>query len=291
MDKKKNKVLVPVDYSEVSTAAIEHAIIYAKKTNAELNLLNVIEKRPVFIGRNKEYENKLIEEGAISKLKQIAADIETKHNIEVEIIVVPGNIFDTINSVAHEISADFVVMGTHGLSGWQYLFGSNALKVIYHSTVPYILTQKRAPIKGDFDNILFPIDIHRETVQKTSWAIYFHKIFGSTINILEPTEPDEYRAKKIAYNLSYVKRAFTRHNVDFVVHKSDLDVSSLAEETNRFAEELSANLIMIMIYPSKGTGEFFLTPIQQNVISNKAQIPVVCINPGTVFMLEDNIEI
>lgn len=282
-----HKILVPVDFSEVSDTAIQHAIGIAKVIQAELNLLHITQKRAMFFRRNTDTDNQLITEGSMSKLKEMAAEIEDTHGLQVQIVVVPGNIFDTISSVSSEINADFAVMGTHGMSWLQHLRGSNALRIIYQSPVPFVMTQKKLPAEHGIKKVVFPVDLQKESLLKTDWAYYFAQQFGSEIHVLAPKETDPYRKRKLSANLAYLKKRFTNRGVDYKLQYAEKSSSSLADETNRFANEIDADLIMIMIYPSKGAGEFFLTPSQQDVISNPHQIPVLCINPSNIFMLKE----
>lgn len=286
MDTYKNKILVPVDFTDVSNAAIQHATLMAKQVNAEINLLHVIEKSFVFIGRKKKYEDQIIEAGTQNRLQELADRIENEDGLKTDILAVQGNIYDTITAVASEIAANFVIMGTHGVKGIQHLTGSNALKVIYHSPVPFMLTQSKGPISQLYDNVVFPLDSQHESIQKTDWAIFFTQKFNSKINILIPTESDSYLSKRVKNNLNYVKGKFEKNNVSYSVNVSTRDSAYLAEETGKYAAEIDANLILIMIYPSRGSGEFFITPNQQKMISNTNEIPVMCINPGALFTLQ-----
>lgn len=283
----KNKVLVPVDFTEVSDKAVAHAIAFAKRTDAEINLLHVIDRKITVIGKTSNYENKLVAQDIIEKLQDIAYNIESKHKLSAEIIVVPGNIFETINSVASEIDANFVFMGTHGVHGWQYVRGSNALRVIYHSPVPFILNQELVPNEETaFKKIVFPIDIRVESAQKTNWVVYFSKYFKSEVEIIYPTVADKYLNRKVTQNLAFVKKILVRNAVPFNETKSSKDYGGLADDTNKLAAEVNADLIMIMIYPAKGAGEFFITPDQHKILENKANVPVICINPSNLFLLQ-----
>jgi len=288
METLKNRILVPVDFSEVSDFAIQHAVIFAKKINADLYLLHIIEKPLIYVSRNNKYDNQLIEEATMTRLQKIADEIEYNQQLNVEIIAISGNIFDSINHVAREMEANFVFMGTHGVKGMQYIRGSNALRILYQATIPYILTQKLPQHEGEFDNIIFPVDVQPESAQKADWAIFIAKKFNSKINIIVPKENDKLINRKVNWSLNFVKKAFTTAGINFNVKLTDRDNTYLAEDTIKFAEEIKANLIMVMIYPSKGT-EFLITPDQQKVISNPHQIPVMCINLGTLVTLQQNL--
>ena len=286
MSTERNKILVPVDFTDISDAAIQHAILLAKNVNAEIDLLHVIQKSFVFIGKKSNYEDQIIEAGTMNKLQELANRITEEEKIETDILAVQGNIYNTITAIASEICANFVIMGTHGVKGIQHITGSNALKIIYHSPVPFLLTQSKGPLDGLYDNIVFPLDSQQESIQKTDWAIYFAKKFNSKINILTPTESDSYLSKRVKNNLAYVKGKLDKNNVSFSINVSTRDSAFLADEVNKYAEEVNANLILIMIYPSRGAGEFFITPTQQKIISNPAEIPVFCVNPGALFTLQ-----
>lgn len=277
MKTRSKKVLVPVDFTEVSEVALKYAVNFARIADYQINLLHVIEKPVMYLGG--KFDNQLITEETINKLKLIASKIETENKLEVEIIAKLGNIFETINEVSEEIGASIVVMGTHGVKGFQHVRGSNALRVINDSKVPFIVTQKMPPSKDAIENIVFPIDFNRESKEKAAWAATIAKRFNTKISIIYAKETDEFLLKKVNSNVLYTKNLFKKHEVKYNIKMSEYGSGDLFKDTQKYAEEIGADMIMIMTYPDKGDGMFFLTPDQQKVITNTAQIPVMCINP------------
>jgi len=286
MNENKRNILVPVDFSEVAEIAVKHAIEFAKKIESNIYLLHVIQKPVIYIGRSSTQDTELIEEATITRLQKMANDIENEHKIHVEIIAVPGSIYDTINAVSAEIEAAFVFMGTHGMKGFQFIRGSNALRVVYHSLIPFILTQKESTKIGEYNSMVFPLDCNRESPQKVDWALYLAKYFKSKIHILYAKETDKYLERRVLSNVNYCKKVFDANQVEYKIVKANKSTTGLSEEINSYAKSIDADLIMIMLYPEKGAGEFFLTPGQQKIIANPSGIPVICINPGTMFLLE-----
>ena len=71
MKGRNNKVLVPIDFSEVSECAVQHAIEFAKLAGYSVSLLHVIEKPTIVIGSNK-FNNELIEEATLKRLQTIS---------------------------------------------------------------------------------------------------------------------------------------------------------------------------------------------------------------------------
>lgn len=275
------KILVPVDFTEITNVAIDHAVKIAKNIKAELYLLHVIQqKKSIFsIGKKSSFENHIIEEGTVAELQKLEEDIEQNHKIDTHVVAVQGNIFETIADVAEELDADFVMMGTHGMTGMQHLTGSYALKVIYNSKIPFIVTQSK---KADYDkikNIVFPLDFHKESKEKVLRAVYFSKMFNSEINIVHIKEKDELLQKKIYSNLVHVKRVLTQKGIKFNVKEYDKKEANIEEAAEMRAKEINAEFIMIMIFPEQGKGEFFITPYQQRILTNKEQVPVICVNP------------
>lgn len=115
------KILIPVDFSETSMIAIEHAGFAAQVLKADLVLLHVVEKHwekfsivapEMRVDAPSDFTN------AIEKrLEETAAAIRSKYGVKSTCITADGNIFNEIVSVSKEHKVDLVVMGTHGTSG------------------------------------------------------------------------------------------------------------------------------------------------------------------------------
>lgn len=269
-EEKKKQVLVPTDFSEVGDCAILHGIEFSKTLKLELSILHVIDATT-----KKIFSSENLEDVARNKLQQIADDIGNKHNIKVNTIAKEGSIFEVINSVAEEINALIVVMGTHGKKGIQYLIGSYALKVITGSKVPYVVVQRKPPISGELNNIIFPLDMSKETKQKVNWAIYLGKLLKSTIHLVVAKETEAVAARKVKNNLIFAKKLLDDYQIKYEIHLASEPSSGLDKYAIKFAKEINAGLIIIMTekdYVTMGSPE-------QKMITNEEQIPVMCINP------------
>ena len=124
-------LLVPVDFTEVSKVAMEHAAKLAETIDASVVLLNVVSDAEEV----HDAKEKLAAEA------KIIAD--SNSSVSVSTAVRIGNIFEDIAQTAAEESAVFIIMGTHGAKGWQKLTGSHALKVITSSKIPFIVVQTK----------------------------------------------------------------------------------------------------------------------------------------------------
>jgi nucleotide-binding universal stress UspA family protein len=144
-----SKIIVPTDFTAVSTAAITYASEMAAATNSQVHLLHIV-KNPSDVGD--------------AEKKMNAQALQFGKNFG--IISRVGNIFDDIPDVAADEKADIIVMGTHGLQGMQFLVGSNALRIVTESKVPVIIVQSETTRSAKVNRLLLPLDLHQETKQK-----------------------------------------------------------------------------------------------------------------------------
>ncbi|MCD4745374.1 MAG: universal stress protein [Bacteroidales bacterium] len=274
MEKKLNNiVLVPTDFSEACNNAVNHAVEIAEFLNYKICLLHVINKdTKSYLKKENLYEGHIIE-----KLSHIASDIKENNKIDAEYISKQGSIFSTINEVSAEIGANLLVLGTHGMTGFQKLTGSYALKVILKSPTPVIVVQKRPFGKG-YKNILFPISDFTEDRQKVQWAVFIAKKFGSTIHIYSIHESDKRMLSKIQIITKQIKEVFEKNNISYTIQ--------IAEKHNNFAKQVvnyattnNSDLIMIMTKPDVLSPDFNYGPWDEKIMFNTSQIPVMCVNP------------
>jgi nucleotide-binding universal stress UspA family protein len=150
-----SRILVPVDFSECSRAALEHASVLAKSFDATIDLLYVWEA-PAFIAP----EAMVGAAGTTQTLSQLAGDqartamTEFHEKAKADGIAIgatrveQGDPARTIVEVAEREGYDLIAMGTHGRSGFAHLLlGSVAEKVVRRSSCP-VLTVRTAEKSG-----------------------------------------------------------------------------------------------------------------------------------------------
>lgn len=134
-------ILFATDFSESSEYAFKYALSLSRKFDSQLAIIHVINE-PVdlrgfyvpHISFDKLEEE--IEQGA-RKMMDKFCQANIHEHTRYECFVVPGIPYDEIIKKAQEISADLIVVGTHGRTGLDHvLFGSTAEKVVRKSPVP-----------------------------------------------------------------------------------------------------------------------------------------------------------
>ncbi len=257
MGKVNDLILVPTDFSEVCNNAMEQAAQAAKHFNYKLALLHVLDKNS---------PSRLEVE---TKLANMAMELTNKYGIDVETFVEEGDIFTVIPAKAESLGARLMFLGTHGKTGFQKLTGSYALRIITASPCPVIVTQKR-PFKDGYKKIVLPITSDAGPVEKTKWTIFFAKKFQAEVHIVHPPK------NELIGVIRMLTQNFALAEIPYMVHPV---TGNFTEEVMDVATSIDADLIVIMTKPGKGVTDFIFGRYDEEIIFNKSQIPVMCINP------------
>lgn len=137
------KILVPTDGSEGAEKASEHAVEIAKKFDAEVHVLYVVDVR---VNSAKDAISNLtgaLRETGEEVTERLSEQVES-HGLETARDVIEGIPHQEINSYVERNDVDLVVMGTHGRTGLDRLMlGSTAEKVVRTSDVPVMTVSSR----------------------------------------------------------------------------------------------------------------------------------------------------
>lgn len=141
-----NKILVPIDGSEMGWHALEHARALGEKFGSEITVMHVVQPyntipsidgSPLFIPRDIEE----IQETGQTLLKQ-AEEKMTGYAFSLETKIEFGYPAERILSLVKEGKFDIIVMGNRGLSGIaEFLLGGVVSRVTQHSTVPVLIVK------------------------------------------------------------------------------------------------------------------------------------------------------
>lgn len=147
-------VIIALDYNASAHQMAEAGYKLAKGLGAKVHLVHVLADPAYYYSR--EYSpvtgfsafSELEASGAavtLEELKKAANDFLTKarENLgdqTIEMIIKEDDVASGIIEAAHDVEADFIIMGTHGRKGWdKILMGSVAEKVLHHSDVPVFI--------------------------------------------------------------------------------------------------------------------------------------------------------
>ena len=176
------RILCPVDFSEYSRRALDHAIAIARCYEATVTALHVFSPVPLAAygpGPMVFEPMVLIPVDRDQLLADTKAFIEaeTAPGVATEAVVREGNTAAEIVDQATTMSADLLVIGTHGRSGFErLLLGSVAEKVLRKARCPVLTVPRRLPDAVPsgpvlFKRILCAVDFSESSMHALKYAL------------------------------------------------------------------------------------------------------------------------
>jgi len=159
-----NKILVPLDGSELAERALAPAFALAQQAEGGVLLLRVAAPQPLVASTTPlhgDYGLTLpvqtsdeAQTEAESYLKIVRQD-KAPHGLSVWLEAVKGGVAEAIVDTAADIHIDLIVMSSHGYSGiTRWVLGSVAEKVLHKAPCPVLVVRSPRPLR----HLLVPLD-------------------------------------------------------------------------------------------------------------------------------------
>ena len=271
------KIIVPIDFSQYSEFALETAAIMAKKNDAEIIALHMLEMSTNMLvdsSDDQQMQTVFFLKLAEKKFNEFLERDYLK-DVKVTPVVKHFKVFREVNDVATEHNADLIVMGSHGASGLSEIFvGSNTEKVVRHSNVP-VLIVKQKPVNVQFETVVFACDFSEAMIEPYVKAGQFFENSNSNLKLLYVNLPGE-RFKNSAEMESTVAKFLEK--VDGNLNKIN-DIHYISDYTVEdgvlaFANLIGADLIAVPTHGRRGISHFFSGSIGED-IANHSTLPVI----------------
>jgi nucleotide-binding universal stress UspA family protein len=136
------RILVPTDFSDCASNAIDFAVQSARYLPVEITLLHVLEvKENVYtdyLGVNREFNETLLHD-AEDRLNRLKKSLQEKSGIGVKTQISISPLTEAVLEAAAENKSDLIIMGTQGAGGLkEKLWGSRTASVIGKTRVPVL---------------------------------------------------------------------------------------------------------------------------------------------------------
>jgi len=171
------KILFPVDMSESCTATAPFVEAMAKKYNAEVTLLHVLEMPSGLIPDWYGGAVPVIDTTAIWQAETQAANsylIEKFQGIKVQRVIVEGEAAQSIDDYARENGTDLIMMPTHGYGLFRtLLLGSVTAKVLHDTQCPVwtgVHVEDAPAVSPEFATIMCAVDRTEDSVATMRFA-------------------------------------------------------------------------------------------------------------------------
>lgn len=277
------QILFPTDFSETSLKAGEVAASLAKKFDAGISLLHVIETS-VYKSVFPELDIETFAESSVSKavenrLNQYAEELIGGTSLKVDPVYQAGTVSDLVYEAINTTRANLVVTGLHGVKGFQkYFAGSNAYKIATRSAVPVISVPSSSSV--EFKTILVPVVDEITSLEKIPWASMLASKFAAKVIILGIVDKDDQEQLEVVQGNVQTAASY--------LEKSSVKAEILFEEADNYADavlsnssELNADLVCIMTDRKKNATGIFPGG-HANQIFNQSRIAVLTMHPETI---------
>lgn len=256
--KKVNRILVAIDRSAMAEEALKRAISIAKEKEAQLVVMHVIES--YFIESpfgEPEDENEIKKE-----IKERVEKFTTEEDIEYVLFIESGSAAPAIALKVKNISADLLIIGTHGKDDISSnYFGSTTLRLIQKTRIPVLVVKNEA--EHAYKKMLAPTNLSDYSKESILFArALFDTPSLKYLNAYVTT--DEFQA--LTYRISvdqlgqFKKELLTDAHIALEKFVKDVVKGEMAlvEYNASINEDLLANIVKdeadLLVLGSKGVG-------------------------------------
>lgn len=276
------KILVPIGFSEQSLTALNQASIFAKAIeNASITLLSVIEEGGFFSKMfSATNSNEALFKEVGKKMKEIAQEFESKHNIPTNTMVAEGVVYEEIARVSSLIDCNLVIMGTNGKpqNFRKRFIGSNAYRTA-SLVQPPVVTIKGERLIEKIETIIFPLLMDHHSKEKVGPTLEYARLFKAKVKVVAVKEA-ETDLNMLRGNVRQVETFIRDHGVD-CEHEIIENPKRRGVVRNILQHAYDAEGDLVIITEEVGgadISDYFLGNEMQAVIYH-SEIPVISITP------------
>lgn len=258
-------ILVAINVYEDYYHILNSAELVAKKFDAALTLLMVLDSPFELIPMSADYQKEL-EAEAVKTLTQAANRMALKH---VDTVAEIGNPAIVITDYAKENNCDLIVLGSHGKHGLNLLLGSTSNSVLHRAPcdVLTIRIDEHKPKEASFYNkILIATDFEKDSTVLVDRAKSFARYYQSSLHAItvqgDPTVavstygiiPDVHHdlmQEAEARLAKWVRENNINGDYKCVLGEAPFEIS-------HYAEEDDMDLVVVGSHKKSAIGRFFL---------------------------------
>lgn len=268
------RILVPTDFSEHARYASKVAAQIARKNNADIYLLNLLDLP--------SHMNDAVNDGVnipevmlyLAKTKERLEESMNESIFEGLTVYADARLeraFDGIVKYSEEINADLIVMGSHGASGYQEMFiGSNTEKVVRASDTP-VLIIKAETDDFNIEKFVFASDFSNEIKKPFQKLVDFANLFEAKLDLVMINTPNSFKTNNVAERImqNFVS-GFPLQNYSLHIYND----ANIEKGVINYSNKVNADLIGIATHGRTGIAHFFNGSVSEDLV-NHAIKPVI----------------
>lgn len=272
------KILVPVDFSEEASKALNFAIEFNEKVKGEITLIHVIDMPVPQVSFSGETGLNSLENfytGEFLKATEERLEEWSQRVVEagqkVQTKLQYGNAFTQISETLAAVDANWVVMGSKGASGLARIFlGSNAERMIRFAKCPVIIIKDETHLK-DIKSMAFATDLSEDQDIIAQHVKDFQEMFKLNLHVVKVKTPYNWLDEKTVQG---ELKLFAERNFLHDYTLSSIEADFVDHGAVEFAEENHVGLIALGTHGKKGLAHFIGGSVAEDVV-NESKIPIL----------------
>lgn len=277
MIKVRHHILVPIDFSNDSIHALEYAIDIANRLNFDIRLIHVKRKNADYNASfNLQDFDEVLKAGIIDNFEKLLEKYKDKLNGYFDYRIREGRIFNEICNQGKYGDSEFIIMGTHGVSGFEERWmGSNAFRVVSHADRPVISTRYDFPMRP-IKHIILPIDKTADTRLKVPIVAKLALTFNAKVSVVDVRDNNRIATRKrLDEYMAQVMLYLERKKIN--CGRSSLKGYNISDTLIEYALINDADLIAIMNDRTEKAKTILIGQVAQQMV-NHSPIPVLSFN-------------
>ncbi len=271
------RIIVGMDFSVGAKNALNYAVDISKIVDVEIQLVWV----DSVSGEKQEsgQKNEIRHDAKIELQELVNGFSERYPDLKISFKQRKGKVYQEVAHAAQSISADLVIIGTHGINGFEeFWVGSNAYKIISYCPCPVISVRANYSKGCHINKIVLPIDHTIDTTQKVAMAAKLANYFDAEVDVLGVYDsPLSSIKKKTESYIIETERFLTQTDVKTNIHFCNSN--NISSSVVTYAEKNDADLIVIMTDQNKANSDIVMGRNSQ-IIINQSSIPVLSVKPS-----------
>lgn len=276
------RILVPTDFSETATIALNFAIESARILPAKITLLHSYEiyadYSADYLGINTELTYSILNESEI-RLDRLRESIQEKHHLEVDTFLSTYPLNEAILKAIEEKNIDLIVMGTLGNSGTkEKIWGSRTSAVIGKTTVPVIAIPHDYKWKKP-EKILFATNHFQDDSRILNSVFELSGLYMANVQVAVFTDTENDKTETYLHNKQHIAeyedtlKARYYENTVSSVHLIGKDFSDTLQE---YIKKNEIDMLIMVTYQA-GFWKRLFNPSITRKMSYNTQIPLLAI--------------
>jgi len=259
-------ILVPYDFSDCATDALRVAAKIARLTGAMIDVVHLYEQMTDF-----HTENQRLRDEIEAKLERVP-DLPFLQGVELKKFMLRQLSLNEIFKNERLLTADLIVMGSHGATGFRGLVGSNTQRIVRQAPMPVLVIKHHV---ADFEvrDMVFASNFSDLDVEKFEAFLPLLQLFDPKVHLLKVNTPRSFERSEDSHKA--IDRFLQRHELKKFTATIYNDLS-IEEGILNFTKGIDADMIAMATHGRTGFFHVVNGSLTEDIV-NHTTFPVLSV--------------